>query len=232
MLRPILLASVLVACVALLFVSSNDCFAAETATMKVVDAKPPEEISEAIRAALDEKSLTLSSGTQPFFEFWFRKQLPLAKTPAGGTLAIDTVPEASVLGVVRVTGKRRDFRDEDIPPGVYVVRLGIQPEDGNHQGVAPTRTFALLIPAKSDTKLEPLTHKDVLKAASNTNAAKHPSNLNLQPVEDTSGNFPRLEERNDGNHKCVLLKLPGQVGDAGEKTTITFALVYDGLGVI
>src|SRR6185369_5218892 len=102
---------------------------------------------------------------------WFRKQLPLAKAPVGGTLAIDTVPEGSVLGVVRATGKRRDFRDEDIPPGVYVVRLGIQPEDGNHQGSAPTRTFALLIPAKSDTKLEPLAHKDVLKAAATINAA-------------------------------------------------------------
>src|SRR4029079_7156140 len=102
------------------------CSAAEAATMKVADAKPPEEVSEAIRAALDEKSLTLSNGTQPFFEFWFRKQLPLAKSPAGGTLAVDAVPEGSVLGVVRVTGKRHDFRDEEIPAGVYIVRIGIQ----------------------------------------------------------------------------------------------------------
>jgi hypothetical protein len=231
MLRQLFVASLFIA-TAFLFVPSQRCSAAEAATMKVADGKPPEEVSEAIRAALDEKSLTLSTGTQPFFEFWFRKQLPLAKAPAGGTLAIDTIPEGSVLGVVRVTGQRRDFRDEDIPPGVYIVRIGIQPEDGNHQGVAPTRTFALLIPAKTDTKLEPLTHKDVLKAASNTNAAKHPSNLNLQPVEDTNGNFPRLEERNDGNHKCVLLKLPAMLGDSGEKTTLTFALVYDGTGII
>ena len=35
--------------------------------------------------------------------------------------------------------------------------------------------------------------------------------MNLQPVEDVQGNFPRLEERNDGKHKCVLLQLPAKV---------------------
>jgi hypothetical protein len=133
---------------------------------------------------------------------------------------------------VRVTSEQLDFRSEEIPKGVYVVRLGIQPEDGNHLGVAPTRTFALLIPAKQDTKLDAVAHKELMKAAAVVNAAKHPSALNLQTVESAEGEFPRLEERSDGEHKVMLLKLPARLGNSGDKTTLTFALVYDGTGQI
>ncbi len=211
---------------------SAPLLADEPAMLSVAAAKPPVEVAEPIRAALDDKVLRLSTGDKPFFEFWFRKQLPLAKKPTGGTLALDTMTEGIVLGVLRVDTERRDFRDEELPSGIYVVRLGIQPEDGNHQGVAPTRTFALLIPARQDTKLEPVPHKELMKAAAAINAAKHPSNLNLQPVDDISGDFPRLAERNDGQHKVVLLKLPARIAESGDETTLTFALVYAGTGQI
>jgi hypothetical protein len=206
--------------------------AAETVTLAVADAKPPEEVAAPIRTALDGKSLRLSEGDKPFFEFWFRKELPLAEKPANGNLGLSTMQEGTVLGVVRVDGERYDFRNEEIPKGVYVVRLGLQPEDGNHLGVAPTRTFALLIPAKQDTKLEPIGHKDLMKAAAAINAAKHPSNLNLQPVEKQEGEYPRLAEHSGGEHKVVVVKLPARVGDAGERTNLIIAIVYEGTGQI
>jgi hypothetical protein len=205
-------------------------FAADAAKLAVATAEPPKEVAEPIRAVLDGKALVLSSDDKPFFEFWFRKEMPLAEKPAAGTLGLTTMAEGTVLGVVRVDGERYDFRDEEIPNGVYVVRLGIQPEDGNHLGVAPTRTFALLIPAKQDTKLEPIGHKELMKAAAASNAAKHPSNLNIQPVEKADGEFPRLAEHNDGKHKVVLVKLPAKVGESA--ATLVFALVYEGTGQI
>ena len=213
-------------------IPASRVLADEPATMNVKETKPPAEVSETIRGTLDGKAIVLSAGDKPFYEFWFRKPLPLAKQPAGGTLALDTVVEGTVLGVLKVDVDRRDFRDEELPKGVYVIRLGIQPEDGNHQGVAPTRTFALLIPAKQDTKLDPVAHKDLMKIASVTNAAHHPSNLNLQPVDEAAGEFPRLGERNDGQQKVVLVKLPAKIGDKGEETTLMFAIVYDGTGTI
>ena len=147
-------------------------------------------------------------------------------------MAVETLTEGAVLGVLRVDENRRDFRDEELPKGTYIMRLGLQPEDGNHQGSAPTRTFALLIPAKQDTKLEPMPRKELLKAASVTNAAHHPSNLNLQPVESTEGQFPRLGELNDGKHQVVFLKLHASIGEHGADTTLNFALVYEGTGSI
>jgi hypothetical protein len=206
--------------------------AADAAKLSVEKSKPPAELAEPIRSVLDDKAVRLASGEKPFFEFWFRKELPLAEKPAGGTIGLTTVKEGTVLGAVRVTGQRFDFRNEEIPPGVYVVRYGVQPEDGNHLGVAPTRTFALLIPAKIDKTLEPVPHEALMKEAAKINAAMHPTNLNLQPVDKAEGAFPRLEERNGGDHKVVLLKLPSLVAASKEKTPLVFALVYGGTGQI
>jgi hypothetical protein len=230
MIRPRFLFANLVLALFVVVFPWSAVFAGGTAKLTVAEADPPKEIAEPIRAALDAKVLRLFAGDEPFFEFWFRKDLPLAKEPENGTLDLTTIEEGAILGALKVDAQRNDFRNEEIPPGVYVVRYGIQPEDGNHLGVAPTRTFALLIPAKQDAKLDPIAHKDLMKAAQTVNAAKHPSNLNLQPVQDLSGDFPRVAELDDGQHKAIVLQLPAHVGNSGEKTTLTFALVYEGTG--
>jgi hypothetical protein len=225
---PTLIAVTLTVCGSLW--NSALVWAADAGKLAVATDKPPDEVAEPIRAVLDGKVLRIAASDKPFFEFWLRKELPLAQKPEAGQLDIGTIPEGTILGILKVSAERRDFRNEEIPPGVYTLRFGVQPEDGNHLGVAPTRTFALLIPAKADTKLDPIDHKDLMKVAAKINAVKHPSNLNLQSAPDQSGQFPRLAELNDGQHKVVLLQFPAHLESSGEKTTLTFALVYEGTG--
>ncbi len=204
--------------------------AQEPVRLTVAAADPPEEVAEPIRKIVDNQAVSLANDESTFFQFWFRKELPLAQPPAGETLALDTLQEGTVLGVLKVGSERYDFRDEEIPEGIYILRFGIQPEDGNHLGVAPTRTFALLIPAQADTQLDPVAHEELMKAAAVNNAASHPSNLNLQPVEQADGAFPRLEERNDGQHKVLLLQFPARLSTSGDLTKLNVALVYEGTG--
>jgi hypothetical protein len=210
--------------------SASPLLAQEPVRLAVAAADPPEQVAEPIRNVLHNEAVSLANDDSPFFQFWFRKELPLAQSPAGGTLALGTLQEGTVLGVLKVNSERYDFRDEEIPVGIYILRFGIQPEDGNHLGVAPTRTFALLIPAQADKELEPVAHEELMKAAAVINAVSHPSNLNLQPVEQAEGEFPRLEERNDGQHKVLLLQLPARVGTSGDVAKLNIALVYEGTG--
>jgi hypothetical protein len=206
--------------------------AQEPVRLTVAAADPPEVVAEPIRKVLNREGVSLADGASPFFQFWFRTELPLAQSPDGGTLGLDTLQEGTVLGVLKVSSERYDFRDEEIPPGIYILRFGIQPEDGNHLGVAPTRTFAVLIPAQHDTQLEPVAHEELMKAAAVINAANHPSSLNLQPIEQADGEFPRLDELNNGEHKVLLLQLPARLGTSGDATTLNVALVYEGTGQI
>ena len=57
----------------------------------------------------------------------------------------------SLLGVVRYPERFRDRRGQTIKPGVYTMRYSFYPMNGNHQGVALQRDFAILSPAASDT---------------------------------------------------------------------------------
>jgi hypothetical protein len=204
--------------------------AQEAVRVTVAAAEPPEEVAEPIRKVLNHQAVSLADGESTFFQFWFRNELPLAQSPSGGTLALGTLQEGTVLGVLKVISERYDFRDEEIPAGVYVLRFGIQPEDGNHLGVAPTRTFALLIPSQGDTQVDPVEHDALMEAAAVINAAGHPSSLNLQPIEQADGAFPRVDEHNDGQHKVLLLQLPARLSTGGDATKLNVALVYEGTG--
>jgi hypothetical protein len=202
---------------------------AAAATLSVSPAAPPTELAEPIRVALDAKAVRLADGDKPFFEFWFRKGLTLATTPATDA-PLAGLAEGTLLGALRVNEERYDFKDEEIPPGVYLMRFGLQPEDGNHLGVSPTRTFVLLIPAADDQDLEAFSgHDSVVEASSKVNAAEHPSNLNLQPLEEATGEFPRLAEHSDGDHKVLCVVLPAKTAD-GKPSELKFALVYEGTG--
>jgi len=205
----------------------------EPAKLTVAKKAPPAELAEEIRSVLQPTVVRLAEGNEPFFEFWFRKEIPLPKKPAADSFAMTAVKEGTVLGAIKVYEERYDFKDEEIPPGVYVLRFGLKPVDGDHLGTSPTDTFALLVPAKDDRKLKAFSdHDDLVEVSSTINAAEHPSNLNLQPVTEAGGDFPRLTSHHDGDHKVVCLRLPAKIEGGSGQLMLTFALVYEGMGEI
>jgi hypothetical protein len=205
----------------------------EPAKLTVAKEAPPTELAAEIRSVLQPTAVRLAEENEPFFEFWFRKEIPLAEKPDEDSFAMTAVKEGTILGALKVYDERYDFKDEEIPPGVYVLRFCLQPEDGDHLGTSPTDTFVVLIPAKDDRKLDAFSdHDDLAEASAIVNAAEHPSNLNLQPVTEAGGEFPRLASHRDGDHKVICLRLPAKVKGANDQLTLTFALVYEGMGQI
>ena len=136
------------------------------AKLKIAKAAPPNIVSDPIKALLAEPVYQFADKDGLFFELWMRKELPLAKKPESKEVGFDAVQPGAVIGVLKVHKERYDFRDEEILPGVYVLRYARQPEDGDHLGTAPATTFALLIPAKDDEKAEPITDPEKLSDAS------------------------------------------------------------------
>ena len=62
-----------------------------------------------------------------------------------------------LIGALRVSGKTEftDFRGQPVKAGVYTLRYGQQPQDGNHIGTSELSDFLLAIPATTDTDLKP-----------------------------------------------------------------------------
>ncbi len=203
-------------------------------TLIATSAESPKEIAEPIRAVLQKSVLRLTDKDGPILEFWFRQALPLSQAPVPGRFVFEfeTMPEGALIGVVRVHKERRDFRDEEIPAGVYTLRLGLQPEDGDHLGTSPTRYFAVLSPSKLDRKLKGISgHDHLVRISSKVNAAGHPSTLNLQPVRNKEGQFPRLAEHHQ-DHKLVYLQIPGSIEGQDKPVLLLFGIVYQGTGEI
>lgn len=127
--------------------------AADRPVLGAADGRPPEEISTEIYAALEEEgiSATLASGTR--LDFWFVWEQPGGEGNAAGA----TFPELKVgtlVGVVRISDEWTDYKGNRIEPGVFTLRYGNRPEDGNHMGVSVHLDFVLLVPVAEDPALE------------------------------------------------------------------------------
>ena len=212
---------------AILFQLASFSHAAEL-TLKVADKEPPNAIDASIRAKLQTKAVQLLDGEKPAYELWFSREIPLRSKPASTAKALDTVKETTLLGVVAVPSAKRDYRDDEIPPGVYTLRFAFQPQNGDHLGTADYETFAVLVSSKFDTKPDGLTDfKALIKASEKGASAEHPMILSLRPVSSDEGDLPKLNEPAP-EHKSVRVKLPAKAGE--EKTSLVFELVYEGKG--
>ncbi len=200
-------------------------------TLSVVDKPAPADGVEAeIKDAVVPKAYQVSDGDGVFYEFWF---VPGLKASAfGGTAkeTLDKVAEISLLGIAVVSNdEHHDFRDDPIDPGTYIMRLALQPKDGNHMGTAPYDTFAILVPAALDAELKNFhDHETMVDLASKDTVAEHPPIFSLQPFEAAGGDVPRLQHDEEEEWHFLMLQLPVEAG--GESRTLNLGLIVEGLG--
>jgi hypothetical protein len=200
------------------------------AEVKVVDHGPPKEIDAAIREKLQTKAIQLSDGGQAIYEFWFANEIPLKSKSDDSTKALQAIQETTLLAAVQVGKGQHDYKDNDIAPGVYTMRFGLQPQDGDHLGSAEFPYFVVLIPAKADTKPDGMSDfKTMTKASGKATASGHPIVLSLRPAATEKGYQPKLTEPAPEN-KAVRFQVPARLPTGPQKEYIVFDLVYQGKG--
>ncbi len=203
--------------------------AAADYTLEALKESAPKEVAGDLQKVLaGEGFRLLDKKGQPFVDFWLRKEIPLFK-PAGDkpqNVKFTDIAEGSFLGVIRYHKKHYDFKDKAIPPGLYTLRNGIQPMDGDHLGVAPSRDFALLSPVSADTQLDPLPTKKLVELSIKVSGTKHPSIVFLTPMDEERASFPALTANEEKGWLICDVRLPF----AGEKDKyFRFGLVVVGV---
>jgi hypothetical protein len=195
-------------------------------TVKVVEkATPPKELAEPIQKVLGERSIQLlDSKGDLTLELWFRADVPTKATEAQAKngLTYREVAESTVLGAVRVAKQFIDFRKQKIKPGVYTLRLGYQPMDGDHMGTAPYSEFCLLSPAAEDKSADTLETKALQELSAKTTGS-HPGVMLLFPSKATGE--PKLVDKGEGNW---ALELQQEATAAGKKTVLGIAITVAG----
>jgi hypothetical protein len=162
-----------------------------------------------------------AKGTQ-LAEIWFRTELPAKATPAQvkNGLTYRELEETTLLGAVRIAQLMTDYRQQKIKPGVYTLRLGFQPMDGDHMGTARFTEFGLLAPAAADPKPDVMSAKELQEVSAKAAAGTHPAVLLLFP-NNKPEDMPKLEPKEDG-HWVLMMKEPVVVGN--ERSAIGIGL--------
>jgi hypothetical protein len=145
---------------------------------------PPSELNAGIASALQKDGVRILNGDKPLVELWFTTSLPSGPKTTEDAVTLANVPHGALLGAMRVVGSYSDRRGNPVKPGVYTLRFSYYPPNGDHQGVAPQRDFALISRAEDDkdAKANP-DFKTLVAMSEKALGAPHPGVFSMHKVE-------------------------------------------------
>jgi hypothetical protein len=198
-------------------------------SLKETDASPPMELQAPIRDLLQPKSVqVLDPQGKLHCEVWFRKAIPAKATEAQvkNGLTYQEVEQTTLMGAIRFEQPVKDYRGQDVPAGVYTLRLAYQPQDGDHMGTAPHMEFCLLVAAKFDAKpeIEPKEPKRLHNLSAKSISANHPAIFLLFPNAKPGGKVELADQGMD--HWVIKQALQADVG--GKTAPLGIALTVVG----
>jgi len=178
------LRSALLACSFTCFVSAAN---AEDYTVAKVE-NLPDGLSAEVTKSLATPGHRITGPDGPLCSLWFVKS-PAVKESFSPTLSVKyPLTPGGFVGVLRVEEGTEftDFREQVLPPGLYTLRYGQQPQDGNHIGTSDLADFLMALPAKEDAAPETSDDLDeVVALATEAAGSTHPAILALKPAEDS-----------------------------------------------
>ena len=182
----------------------------------------PAELADPVKAQLAAGGQRVAAGGKTL-DFWWVKALPLR----GGSTEIGwpAIEEGTLVGAVKMAAPYTDMRGRSLKPGVYTLRYGIQPADGNHLGTAPNPEFLLLSPAAADTSAAALGHDGTVKISKLTIGLSHPAVWGLDPP--IAADAPMTIRKNDTGMIAVVFAVPVS-RDGKPAGTLKFGLILVG----
>ena len=114
--------------------------------------------------------------------------------------------DGELIGLLEFPSEGHDYRDQVIAKGLYTMRYGLQPVNGDHLGVSTYRDYSLLVPVAKDQKPDVMPRKQLEARSAESAGTSHPAVLLLN---EAAGEAAK--------------SIPGMVRDA-EKNTWSVAV--------
>lgn len=145
---------------------------------------PPAGVAPAIAGMVQKDGVRVLDGKKVVMELWFRTTQPAGPKNTEDAISLTNIPQGSLVGIARFPEKGADRRGQTVKPGLYTLRLGFFPPNGDHQGVAPQRDFLILsrIEDDSDPNSTPA-FEPLMNAARKASGTPHPLVFSLWKAE-------------------------------------------------
>jgi hypothetical protein len=151
---------------------------------------PPTELAANIAQLMQKTGFKISNNGAAYCEIWFRGARPPGANSSEQNVTLPSVPFGALVGVIRFDGNGADRRGQTIKAGIYTLRYGILPMNGDHQGAAPQRDFLLLTPAGDDKDPNATPNFDTLVGMSKkASGTPHPGVLSFWKADADSPGF-------------------------------------------
>jgi hypothetical protein len=196
-------------------------------TLKEAEVAVPMQVKEPTRSLLHGKALqVLNEKGDVHCEVWLRKSVPAKATDAQiqNGLTYQELAQTTLLGVIRFPNAIKDYRNQDVDPGVYTLRLAMQPQDGDHMGTAPHPEFCLISNPEFDPKPDVMEPKALQDVSARTMSGSHPGIFLLFP-NNKPAEAATIADQGQG-HWVVKARL--EVDAGGKKAFVGFALTVVG----
>ena len=187
----------------------------------------PKGLSAAVTAVLNPVGFVVKSGKGSVCEIWRAKSLPVIPTVKPSLNVKYPFKAGQLIGAIRVGKKVKftDFRGQEIKPGVYTLRYGKQPEDGNHIGTSDLADFLLAIPAMHDKDPKTINLVDALHSRSaKSSGGTHPAIFSLLPAKKIA----KSKLTHDKDKEFWILDTNANGKDRGKAVKVPFRMVVIG----
>jgi hypothetical protein len=199
---------------------------AQDYSAEAIDSPPPtDELAPEIAELLAPTGVRVVRGEDRMvLEFWPTKTWKVQQGFQPTLEVLYPFNPGELMGVVRLSRRWNDFRDQPISRGIYTLRYMLQPVDGNHVGTSPTRDFFLLVRADADQSAAPMETESLNIASAEAAESSHPAMLSLQPAQDAGAELPTV--RHDEARDLWILRFAGKSeGEDGQKEMVVEAVV-------
>lgn len=207
-------------------------FAQDAMKVQAIQQAPPSSLGPEILQGLDGRQAFRIQDEQrsDFARIWLRKAVPGSEKPAGpkGVIQFPFLADGELLGVLEFAKEGFDYRDQSVAKGVYTMRYGLQPVNGDHLGVSDYRDYVLLLPASKDKAVAAPTRKQLEQRSAEAAGTSHPASFLLLMATPGSKMEPSMVHDTEKETWSVILPLRIQVKGSAETTVYPVRLVVVG----
>jgi len=195
--------------------------------MKTIEGVP-EGLSSSIAKLVSPDGYQIAGEDGPVLEVWMLKQVPVKPEFKPNFTQFYPFNNGQLVGAMRIPEgvDYTDFRGQQMKPGTYTLRYGKQPMDGNHVGTSQTYDFLLALPAKADTKTDPIgDFYKLSELSAKAVGSTHPAIFSLQ---DPSKATREATLEQDSFTQHWILNFTATADADGKKTDLKMRLVVIG----
>jgi hypothetical protein len=180
---------------------------------------PPADVNPAVTSTLQKDGIKVLDGKKVWCEMWFRSTAPSGPKSSEEAVSLPTIPQGSYLGIIRFPERGAVRRGQTIKPGVYTLRYGNYPQNGDHQGVEPQRDFLVLSPVAEDKDTtKNLAFDALVELSRKASGTPHPAVMSMWRVESDFKPGISQQGESDWVVQTKIGDLPVAVIVAGKNT--------------